>query len=122
MSGRNLRVLSKLARDAALRECVQDWLDRRWSPEQISHMLRREFPDNPERHLAHETIYQAIYRPTCQPRREHDRADDDQAGAPFGSQAATWDVGKPSCHEPRSQRSPGRTARGMIAPGCFRGT
>ena len=53
----------KLARDPALRECVQDWLDRRWSPEQISHVLRREFPDDPGRHLAHETIYQAIYRP-----------------------------------------------------------
>ena len=53
----------KLAGDPALRECVQDWLGKRWSPEQISSMLRREFPDHPERHLAHETIYQAVYRP-----------------------------------------------------------
>ncbi|HXZ72984.1 MAG TPA: helix-turn-helix domain-containing protein, partial [Streptosporangiaceae bacterium] len=53
----------KLARDPVLRECVQDWLGKRWSPEQIGSLLRREFPDHPERHLAHETIYQAVYRP-----------------------------------------------------------
>ena len=53
----------KLARDRVLRECVQDWLQQRWSPEQISQMLRRQFPDEPERHVVPETIYQAIYRP-----------------------------------------------------------
>ena len=40
---------------------VQELLDRRWSPEQISQHLRRAFPDQPERHLVPETIYQAIY-------------------------------------------------------------
>jgi hypothetical protein len=40
---------------------VQELLDRRWSPEQISQHLRRTFPDQPERHLVPETIYQAIY-------------------------------------------------------------
>jgi transposase, IS30 family len=51
----------KLAGDAELRTMVQQLLDRRWSPEQISHELRCRFPDQPERHLVPETIYQAIY-------------------------------------------------------------
>ena len=53
----------KLARDAVLREFVQAGLTKRWSPEQICHELQREFPDDPDRQLVHETIYQAIYRP-----------------------------------------------------------
>jgi IS30 family transposase len=52
---------SKLAGDVELRTMVQELLDRRWSPEQISHELRRRLPDQPERHLVPETIYQAIY-------------------------------------------------------------
>jgi IS30 family transposase len=32
-----------------------------WSPEQISHSLRRQFPDRPEMQVSHETIYQALY-------------------------------------------------------------
>jgi transposase, IS30 family len=51
----------KLAGDAELRTMVQQLLDRRWRPEQISHELRCRFPDQPERHLVPETIYQAIY-------------------------------------------------------------
>jgi hypothetical protein len=38
-------------------------LDERWIPAQSSHELRGEFPDQPDRHLVHETISQAIYRP-----------------------------------------------------------
>jgi len=53
----------KLVRDRVLRQFVQQRLDKRWSPEQICAALRGEFPDEPERHLVHETIYQAIYRP-----------------------------------------------------------
>ena len=53
----------KLVNDAELRRFVQDRLERRWSPEQIAHALREEFPNQPERHLVPETIYQAIYRP-----------------------------------------------------------
>jgi len=53
----------KLLRDPVLRQFVTDRLGTRWSPEQISEALRREYPDEPERHLVHETIYQAIYRP-----------------------------------------------------------
>jgi len=53
----------KLVRDAVLRQFVQQRLDKRWSPEQICAALRREFPEEPERQVVHETIYQAIYRP-----------------------------------------------------------
>ena len=46
-----------------LRQFVQERLEKRWSPEQVSQALRREFPDEPARHVVHETIYQAVYRP-----------------------------------------------------------
>jgi transposase, IS30 family len=45
------------------REFVAERLGQRCSPEQISQALRGEFPDEPERHLVPETIYQAVYRP-----------------------------------------------------------
>lgn len=53
----------KLINDEVLREFVAARLTKRWSPEQISHVLVEEFPDRPERHLLPETIYQAVYRP-----------------------------------------------------------
>src|SRR6266516_6953134 len=53
----------KLVRDAVLRQFVAERLEKRWSPEQISHALRCEFPGEPWRHVVHETIYQAVYRP-----------------------------------------------------------
>jgi IS30 family transposase len=40
---------------------VADKLRRRWSPAQIAHWLRQEFPESPEQWVSHETIYQAIY-------------------------------------------------------------
>ncbi|MGC5626983.1 IS30 family transposase [Georgenia sp. Z1344] len=40
---------------------VRDKLEQRWSPQQIAHWLRQEYPDRPERWVSHETIYQAIY-------------------------------------------------------------
>jgi len=52
---------ARLAQNAALRAWVQDKLEQRWSPEQISVMLRREFPDDPGMRVSHETIYQSIY-------------------------------------------------------------
>lgn len=52
----------KLVADVGLRGFVQDRLKRRWSPEQIAHSLRKEFPDQPCRHAVPETIYQAVYR------------------------------------------------------------
>jgi IS30 family transposase len=53
----------KLAADPVLRQFVAALLEKRWSPEQISHALRCEFPGEPWRHVVHETIYQAVYRP-----------------------------------------------------------
>ena len=44
-----------------LRRLVQERLDKRWSPEQISNSLRLERPDRPDLHLAPESIYQALY-------------------------------------------------------------
>jgi IS30 family transposase len=52
---------ARLAGSARLREWVQARLEERWSPEQISVMLRAEFGDDPEMRVSHETIYQAIY-------------------------------------------------------------
>lgn len=44
-----------------LRVEVQARLERRDSPEQIAGRLRLEFPDDPEMHVCHETIYRALY-------------------------------------------------------------
>jgi IS30 family transposase len=44
-----------------LRAFVQERLERRWSPEQISRTLPIVFPDRPEMRVSHETIYQALY-------------------------------------------------------------
>ena len=51
----------KIAANPHLRTLIQQMLTRRLSPEQISHRLRREHPERPELHVAHETIYQALY-------------------------------------------------------------
>ena len=53
----------KIARDEALRQFVQGRLEKRWSPQQISRALRAQFPGEAARHVVHETIYQAVYRP-----------------------------------------------------------
>ena len=45
----------------ALRDAVADGLSRRYSPEQISHRLRKDFPDDEGMRMSHETIYQALY-------------------------------------------------------------
>ena len=100
----------KLNADPVLRQFVAGRLEKRWSPEQISQALRAEFPGDPVRHLVHETIYQAVYRPElgglrrglpallrtgrrhrkpasprrCPPGRGADRHDDDQPAARRG--------------------------------------
>jgi transposase, IS30 family len=53
---------SRLATDVVLRAEVQTKLEDEWSPEQIAAHLRLASPDEPGRHLCHETIYQALYR------------------------------------------------------------
>ena len=52
---------ARLAGNVRLRGWVQARLEERWSPEQISAMLRREFPGEPEMRVSHETIYQSVY-------------------------------------------------------------
>ena len=47
--------------DRELGAHVQARLDQRWSPRQIAMTLPRVFPDQPARHVCHETIYQALY-------------------------------------------------------------
>jgi IS30 family transposase len=51
----------RVARDPVLRAFIQERLEKRWSPEQIAAALRAEFPEQPDRCLAVESIYQAIY-------------------------------------------------------------
>ena len=53
----------KIAADPVLRQFVAGRLEKRWSPQQVSRALPGEFPDDPARHVVHETIYQAVYRP-----------------------------------------------------------
>jgi len=53
----------RVTRDAQLYGVVAELLDKRWSPEQIAHELPVRFPDQPERHLCTESLYQAIYDP-----------------------------------------------------------
>lgn len=52
---------AKLATHLELRNLVQAKLTRRLSPQQAAAELRREFPDQPEMWVSHETIYQSIY-------------------------------------------------------------
>ena len=52
---------AKLAACPRLRAEVQTRLTDKLSPEQISHRLRLEFPDQPEMWVSHETIYQSLY-------------------------------------------------------------
>ena len=51
----------KIGQNSELRDFIQDHLAMRWSPEQICNALRTRFPDRPEMHVVHETIYQALY-------------------------------------------------------------
>jgi IS30 family transposase len=52
---------SKLVHRDKLRDYVQKKLLLRWSPEQISHALIKEFPADPEMRVSPESIYQALY-------------------------------------------------------------
>jgi IS30 family transposase len=52
---------SKLVSCSRLRSVVEAKLELRWSPEQISGWLVREFPDDPEMRVSHETIYLSLF-------------------------------------------------------------
>lgn len=52
----------KIMENTALFEFVVAKLRLRWSPQQISRALRREFPEEQSMWLATESIYQALYR------------------------------------------------------------
>ncbi|NYJ19789.1 IS30 family transposase [Leifsonia psychrotolerans] len=52
---------ARLAREGPLRDYVAGKLTKRWSPEQISHRLRRDFPHDREMRVSVETICQAVY-------------------------------------------------------------
>ena len=52
---------AKLASNSQLRTEVERRLKLKQSPEQISHRLPLDFPDDPEMRVSHETIYTSIY-------------------------------------------------------------
>ncbi len=52
---------SRLSRHPELRQRVQQLLDRRFSPEQISGRLKIDHPGDEDMQVSHETIYQSIY-------------------------------------------------------------
>nr|WP_324192347.1 IS30 family transposase [Nocardia puris] len=52
---------AKLVANTALRLYVQAKLNKKWSPQQISHRLIKDFPTASEMRVSTETIYQAIY-------------------------------------------------------------
>lgn len=53
--------VAKLATDERLRVYVQKLLAKNYSPKQISRALIRDFPNDPEMRVSHETIYLSLY-------------------------------------------------------------
>jgi IS30 family transposase len=51
----------RLATHRPLRQLVIRLLERRWSPEQIAAWLQRTYPDTPDLHVSHETIYRTRF-------------------------------------------------------------
>jgi IS30 family transposase len=52
---------TRLAQRPELAAQVTLGLEKLWSPQMISARLRREFPDDPEMQVSHETIYKALF-------------------------------------------------------------
>ena len=61
---------SRLASCARLGAAVEQRLELRWSPQQISGWLVDEFPDDPEMRVSHETIYVSLL---CSPAARYAR-------------------------------------------------
>lgn len=55
--------IRRVDRDARLWAVIDEKLQSRWSPQQISRHLEETFPDDTAMRLSHESIYQAVYRP-----------------------------------------------------------
>ena len=51
----------KLACRRALCRTISDKLERKWSPQQIAGWLKREYPDDEQRCVSHETIYRSLF-------------------------------------------------------------
>jgi transposase, IS30 family len=51
----------KLVTSTRLHDAVNEGMENKWSPEQISTRLNTDYPDNPEMRVSHETIYQTLY-------------------------------------------------------------
>lgn len=51
----------KLEASARLHDAVNDGLERRWSPKQISRRLREDYPDDEGMRVSHETVYECLY-------------------------------------------------------------
>ncbi|MFG2919154.1 IS30 family transposase [Kitasatospora sp. NPDC048298] len=85
----------KILSNPELWDAVQAMLDERWSPEQICHALRAQFPDRPEMHVVPETVYQALYvQGRGQLRRE-------LAGALRSGRARRKPQRQANCRQPR---------------------
>jgi IS30 family transposase len=52
---------TKLSSCARLLAAVEAGLGEGWSPQQISARLKRDYPDDPEMRISHETIYLSLY-------------------------------------------------------------
>jgi transposase, IS30 family len=52
---------TRLASNPRLCQRVIEDLMNLWSPEEISGRLRREFPDDPEMRVSHETVYKSLF-------------------------------------------------------------
>jgi transposase, IS30 family len=61
------RAMAKLDPRGLRWDVVVKFLQAKWSPQQIASTLTRVFPNDPDLHVSHETIYTAIY---AQPRGE----------------------------------------------------
>ncbi|MFF3763598.1 IS30 family transposase [Streptomyces sp. NPDC001922] len=85
----------KISRNTELRDTVQAMLDEKWSPEQICQALRAQFPDRPEMHVVHETVYQALY---VQGRGQFRR---ELAGALRSGRARRRPQRQANCRQPR---------------------
>jgi len=51
----------KLEASAELHDAVNDGLEQRWSPKQISRRLREDYPDDEGMRVSHETVYECLY-------------------------------------------------------------